>query len=57
MESTDRTVEALMVLVDDGFESILKLLVGILELVVLIGKTERALIHELQGDLDRNAVV
>lgn len=57
MKSTNRTVETLMMFIDNGLQSSLQLLVRILKLPILMGSAERARIHQLQCDLDRNALV
>jgi hypothetical protein len=54
MKSTYAAVETLVMLVHNDFQSVLELLVGFLELIVLIHQAQTAGIVQLQGDLDGN---
>jgi hypothetical protein len=45
VESTDGTVETLMVLVDDSFEGLLQISVQLLELLQIPGASNRAVIQ------------
>ena len=54
---TDGTIEALVVLIDDGFEGLLNRLMYIKEIRFALCLSECAGVHQLQSNLDRYTVV
>jgi hypothetical protein len=57
MERPDGAVKSLMVLIDNGFQRSLQLLVRPLKLIILMRSAKGAGIHQFQGNLHRHAIV
>jgi hypothetical protein len=55
VEGTDRTIETLVVFVNDGFKGVLEVSMGLLKLAVFVGSPNRTSIQQLERYMYRNA--